>query len=112
MRPNVDPAVRERSVLALLDDWPWKLGGVLIGGYALAAYDRPRYSEDVDVVVPVGRAAELEEWISDRSYRLEKSFTVAPRTSRGEGPPLEQGRGHGGPPHRLGEGPSSRGRCP
>ena len=49
---NTDPVAREKKVLCLLDAWPWELGGVLIGGYAIAAYGGLRYSDDVDIVVP------------------------------------------------------------
>lgn len=45
------PAERERQVAELLDEWPWHLGAVLIGGYAVAAHGRARYSEDVDFVI-------------------------------------------------------------
>jgi len=46
-----DPTERERRVAELLDRWPWTLGAVVIGGYAVAAHGRARYSDDVDFVV-------------------------------------------------------------
>jgi hypothetical protein len=52
----IDPDLRESAALELLDAWPWELGGVVIGGYAVCAYGPPRYSSDVDVVIPFGAA--------------------------------------------------------
>ncbi|MHB1708063.1 MAG: hypothetical protein ACYCT2_01115 [Thermoplasmataceae archaeon] len=59
---NIDPVNRERKVLGLLDAWPWELGGVLIGGYAIAAYGRPRYSDDVDIVIPKAALGKLKDF--------------------------------------------------
>lgn len=47
-----DPAVRELQVIQILDAWDWRNGSCLIGGYAASAYGRPRYSRDLDFVVP------------------------------------------------------------
>lgn len=47
----IDPTERELAGIEFLDSWPWETGGVLIGGYALAAYGSPRFSIDVDLVV-------------------------------------------------------------
>ncbi len=59
----VDVAGRERAVLNILDEWPWDEGGVLIGGYAISAYGPPRYSVDVDVVIPVEAAGIIRSWL-------------------------------------------------
>lgn len=58
-----DPSDREAAAVELLDRWPWHLGGALIGGYAVAAYGAPRYSDDLDVVVPVDALGPLVEWL-------------------------------------------------
>lgn len=60
---SVDPAAREREVAELLDAWPWSVGGVIIGGYAVAAFGAPRYSTDIDVVLNVGGFARIDEWL-------------------------------------------------
>lgn len=62
---------RERAVLDLLDNWPWDLGGVLIGGYAVLAYGPPRYSDDVDIVIPKAAAAQVRGWVLARGFRRE-----------------------------------------
>lgn len=67
---NNDPADRERKVLSLLDAWPWELGGVLIGGYAITAYGKPRYSDDVDIVIPNVALEKLEIFIVSRGLAL------------------------------------------
>lgn len=60
-----DPAVREQATAELLDAWPWDLGGAIIGGYAVAAYGAPRYSDDLDIVVPVAALEPLVGWLED-----------------------------------------------
>ncbi len=57
----IDADERERQVVQLLETWPSRLSGVLVGGYAVAAYGTPRYSVDVDIVVP---SASSEDWIA------------------------------------------------
>lgn len=68
-----DPAERERAVAGLLDAWPWHLGGVVIGGYAVAAYGAPRYSDDVDIVVPISALAPLEDWLKGEGFESERA---------------------------------------
>lgn len=81
---NIDPANRERKVLGLLDAWPWGLGGVLIGGYAIAAYGRPRYSDDVDIVIPNAALRKLEIFIASHGLALEKSSVPNPQNYEGK----------------------------
>lgn len=73
------PEKREQAVLALLDRWPWDQGGVVIGGYALAAYGRPRYSHDIDVVVPSGAGSFLGGWLRSEGFHSERSSTPNPQ---------------------------------
>lgn len=61
--PRVDDAAREREVAELLDRWPWDLGGVIIGGYAIAAFGAPRYSTDIDIVVPLRAFDAIDQWL-------------------------------------------------
>lgn len=68
----LDPTERERGVADLLDRWPWQHGGVVIGGYAVAAYGAPRYSDDVDLVVPIAALKPLQEWLGSLHFVPEK----------------------------------------
>lgn len=62
----VDPSAREKAVAELLDQWPWNLGGIIIGGYVSAAYGQPRYSNDIDIVIPVASLKPLLDWLTSR----------------------------------------------
>lgn len=64
-------AAREAAVVQILDEWPWAHGGVIIGGYAIAAYGAPRYSHDVDFVVPVKGLNPILEWLTNRGFHAE-----------------------------------------
>ena len=66
----VDPTAREKVAAALLDRWPWHLGGVMIGGYVSAAYGNPRYSNDMDVVVPVDALAKVIDWLKQQGFDI------------------------------------------
>lgn len=70
---------RERVAASLLDSWPWQLGGCLIGGYAVAAYGRPRYSRDLDFVAPSATARSIGDWITGLGFS-----TRPPRTRAGQ----------------------------
>jgi Nucleotidyl transferase AbiEii toxin, Type IV TA system len=80
----MDPDGRERSALELLDAWPWDGGGVVIGGYAVCAYGPPRYSIDVDVVIPYGSARAIRSWLRERGFRLEAHATPNPENYEGQ----------------------------
>jgi hypothetical protein len=78
----IDPDARERRVKRLLADWPSPLAGVLIGGYAVAAYGAPRYSVDVDIVGRTSAAKGWAKWLQTQGLTPEG----APRRfGRGEG---------------------------
>jgi hypothetical protein len=64
----IDPETRERAAARLLLDWPTGVEGVLIGGYAVAAYGPPRQSVDVDVVTDAKRRPAWERWL--RTHQL------------------------------------------
>ncbi len=81
---HTDPVNRERKVLRLLDEWPWKLGGVLIGGYAIVAYGKPRYSDDVDIVIPNAALGKLEGFIYGQNFELENSSIPNPQNYEGK----------------------------
>lgn len=65
-----DPSDREAAGVELLDAWPWQHGGALIGGYAVAAYGAPRYSDDLDIVVPTDALEPLVTWLTaERDFK-------------------------------------------
>ena len=80
----VDVAARERAVLALLDEWPWDTGGVLIGGYAISAYGPPRYSVDVDVVIPAESAPGIRSWLRKVGFELAAHAVPNPQNYEGQ----------------------------
>jgi hypothetical protein len=61
---------REAAAIGLLNRWPWQEGGCLIGGYAVAAYSRPRFSQDVDLVLPDSRRAASLTWLAAEGFSL------------------------------------------
>lgn len=63
-----DPAAREREVAELLDRWPWDVGGVIIGGYAIAAFGAPRYSTDIDIVVKLDAFDAMDKWLLKEKF--------------------------------------------
>lgn len=63
-----DPAAREREVADLLDRWPWGSGGVIIGGYAIAAFGAPRYSTDIDIVVKLDAFDAIDTWLLQEKF--------------------------------------------
>lgn len=75
---------RERSVLSLLDRWPWYLGGVIIGGYAVIAYGPPRYSSDVDIVIPKTAVPTVRAWLKNDGLKLTKHSRPNPQNFAGE----------------------------
>jgi hypothetical protein len=77
---------RERSATTVLDAWPWEHGGCLIGGYAVAAYGKPRYSQDLDFVAPAGTSEAIADWL------IEMGFVLRVRKKSEETPPVEDAR--------------------
>jgi hypothetical protein len=64
-----DLVSREQEVVTLLDSWPWEWGGCIIGGYAVAAYGPPRYSRDVDVVIPRSESRRYVAWLGEMGFQ-------------------------------------------
>lgn len=79
-----DLDVRERGVLSLLERWPWELGGVIIGGYAVVAYGPPRYSDDVDVVIPKSATLPVREWLETEGLRIMRRSVPNPENFDGQ----------------------------
>jgi hypothetical protein len=79
-----DLDAREQIVLSLLDRWPWDLGGVIIGGYAIIAYGPPRYSNDVDIVIPRTAAPSVRAWLKTEGLKLTKHSVPNPQNFDGQ----------------------------
>jgi hypothetical protein len=71
---RVDPIAREGATIAFLDALPRELAPVLVGGYAIAAYGPPRYSEDVDFVLPAKAEQAAVAWFKE--YGLKSRRTL------------------------------------
>ncbi|HEY6239030.1 MAG TPA: nucleotidyl transferase AbiEii/AbiGii toxin family protein [Thermoplasmata archaeon] len=56
----------------------------MIGGYAVCAYGPPRYSVDVDVVIPYASARAIRSWLRERGLRLEAHSTPDPQNYEGQ----------------------------
>jgi hypothetical protein len=65
-------ANREKKILGLLNIWPWKSGGVLIGGYAIAAYGVPRFSNDADIVISAPLKSTFEKFLREQGFEMEE----------------------------------------
>jgi len=63
-----DPDERERQVAKILAAWPTGEPGVIVGGYAVAAYAPPRYSVDVDIVTSHAFHPGWVEWLRSRGF--------------------------------------------
>lgn len=74
----IDPDERERQVAELLAEWPSELDGVLIGGYAVAAYGRARYSEGIDVLASSKSRSDWVRWLEANRLRKERTY-VGPK---------------------------------
>ncbi len=70
---------REAAAIRLLDRWPWTEGGCLIGGYAVAAYGKPRFSQDIDIVLPASRRRTTIARLEADGFKLRASTRVHPR---------------------------------
>ena len=69
---------REAAAIRFLDRWPWREGGCLIGGYAVAAYGKPRFSQDVDLVLPEFRRGPSIALLEAEGFSLRTKMKVRP----------------------------------
>ena len=73
---RVDPAARESQVIGFLDAFPREIAPILVGGYAVAAYGPPRFSEDVDLALPAKSLERTESWLKDTGVKSRKTLEV------------------------------------
>jgi hypothetical protein len=71
---KTDPVARESQAIAFLDSFPRNVEPILIGGYAVAAYGRPRFSVDVDLVLPSGQRQAVESWFAEEGIRSRETL--------------------------------------
>jgi hypothetical protein len=64
----MDPIRREAEVVRFLDEIQQVEGSILIGGYADAAYGPPRFSVDVDLVLPDSSYRATRRFLTDRKF--------------------------------------------
>jgi len=65
-------AGREKECLDFLKAIPEKTKYVLIGGYAVTAYGFPRFSVDLDIVLPKSEQPFFENMLKDRNFKYVK----------------------------------------
>lgn len=80
----VDKIEREQDVLQLLNNWPWDLGGVIMGGYAICAYGKPRYSDDIDIVIPNNCSNEIINWLENKKFVTDNHNIPNPQNCDGQ----------------------------
>jgi len=73
---RIDPVARESQVIAFLDHFPRDLSPILIGGYAIAAYGPPRFSVDVDLVLPRDMGAMARSWFKEEGVDCRETMGV------------------------------------
>jgi len=61
---------RENECFGFLNAIPEEAKYVLIGGYAVSSYGFPRFSVDLDIVIPQGELKTFERLVSERGYTL------------------------------------------
>ncbi len=71
---KTDPVARESQVITFLDSLPRSFEPILIGGYAVAAYGRPRFSVDIDLVLPSGQRQDVESWFAQEGIRSKETL--------------------------------------
>lgn len=84
------PIEREALAVDILDSWQWTSGGCLVGGYAVAAYGQPRYSQDLDFVLREGAKEDVVPWLEALNFRVRtpvnpgRGFRDSTRLIRGD----------------------------
>jgi hypothetical protein len=64
----MDPIQRESEVAQFLENLQRTGPSVLIGGYAVAAYGPPRFSVDVDLVLPQSSFGPTRRWLAAEGF--------------------------------------------
>lgn len=80
---RIDTEIRERQALNLLDSWPWQFGGTVIGGYAISSYGRPRYSNDLDLVIPFESSERIINWLLSSKFEIDRASMPNPQNYSG-----------------------------
>lgn len=72
--------LRERDAIGFLERFPAGFGGILIGGYAISAYGRARFSVDVDLVLSSDQKGSVTRWLA--TEHIDASSTFATKSGR------------------------------
>ena len=67
---------RENECFHFLTELPLTRRYVLIGGYAVSSYQFPRYSVDLDFVVPLGELSFFRDFAKKLGFKLEREHNV------------------------------------
>ncbi len=73
---------REKECFQFLNELPLTRRYVLIGGYAVSSYQFPRYSVDLDIVLPLGELSFFRRFAERLGFKLEGEHDVE-QTYRG-----------------------------
>ena len=74
---------RELNVISFLNEFPWDTSGVIIGGYAIAAYGKPRYSDDIDIVISEESLDKVREFLNKDGFISELGYKPNPNNYTG-----------------------------
>lgn len=80
---HIDPSIRERKSIQLLNEFPWNTGATIIGGYSVLGYGTLRYSRDLDLVIPKESSEEIIRWFTLREFSIEKTAKPNPQNYEG-----------------------------
>ncbi len=67
---------REKECFQFLNELPLARRYVLIGGYAVSSFQFPRYSVDLDIVIPTGELSFFQDLAENLGFRLESERDV------------------------------------
>jgi hypothetical protein len=67
---------REKECFQFLNSLPKKKSYVLIGGYAVSSFQFPRYSVDLDIVIPAGELSSFQNLAEKLGFKLENEHDI------------------------------------
>lgn len=80
---SINPAIREKKSIQLLDSFPWESGATIIGGYSILGYGTLRYSNDLDLAIPNKPSEEIIRWFTNEGFMVEKTAKINPQSYDG-----------------------------
>lgn len=80
---SINQAVREKKSIQLLNQFPWRTGATIIGGYSVLGYGTLRYSTDLDLVITKDSSGEVIRWFTQNEFLVEKTAKPNPQNYDG-----------------------------